>query len=48
MKLSKRTAVRGGKAVDMTIQEFELLEVLIQNRNIALSRENLIEKGLGL
>lgn len=32
-----------GKVVDCTPKEFELLEVLIKNRNIALSREKLLE-----
>lgn len=32
-----------GQAVDCTPKEFELLEVLIKNRNIALSREKLLE-----
>lgn len=47
IKLSKRMVLRGGNTVDMTMQELELLEVLIQNRNIALSREKLIEKAWG-
>lgn len=32
-----------GEAVECTPKEFELLEVLIKNRNIALSREKLLE-----
>ncbi|MNE90870.1 Alkaline phosphatase synthesis transcriptional regulatory protein PhoP [compost metagenome] len=31
----------------MTAREFELLEVLIRNRNIALSREKLLELAWG-
>lgn len=31
------------KVVEYTPKEFELLEVLIKNRNIALSREKLLE-----
>jgi DNA-binding response OmpR family regulator len=34
---------RNGTAVDLTPKEYELLEVLIANRNIALSREKLLE-----
>ncbi|MEK3964284.1 MULTISPECIES: response regulator transcription factor [Paenibacillus] len=33
--------------VDLTAREFELLEVLIRNRNIALSREKLLELAWG-
>lgn len=33
--------------VDLTVREFELLEVLIRNRNIALSREKLLELAWG-
>ncbi|CAM4426018.1 response regulator transcription factor [Paenibacillus typhae] len=35
------------QAVDLTAREFELLEVLIRNRNIALSREKLLELAWG-
>ena len=34
---------RGGEWVDCTPKEYELLEVLVNNRNIALSRERLLE-----
>jgi len=33
--------------IDLTVREFELLEVLIRNRNIALSREKLLELAWG-
>lgn len=39
---SKRLLLKG-EVVDCTPKEFELLEVLIKNRNIALSREKLLE-----
>lgn len=39
---SKRLVLKG-EVVDCTPKEFELLEVLIKNRNIALSREKLLE-----
>ena len=32
---------------EMTAQEFELLKVLIQNKNLALSREKLLESAWG-
>ncbi|MBY0011749.1 response regulator transcription factor [Paenibacillus typhae] len=35
------------QAVNLTAREFELLEVLIRNRNIALSREKLLELAWG-
>ncbi|MCL1788132.1 MAG: response regulator transcription factor [Defluviitaleaceae bacterium] len=45
--LSSRTATVDGTAVDLSPQEFELLEVLIKNQNIALSREKLLELAWG-
>ena len=36
------TVTRGQKNVSLTPQEFQLLETLIRNRNIALSREKLL------
>ena len=33
--------------VELTPQEYELFEVLVQNRNIALSREKLLELAWG-
>lgn len=47
VRLAQRQAFRNGELVEMTTREFELLEVLIQNRNIALSREKLLEKAWG-
>ena len=37
-----RKVFRAGEAVDLTPKEFALLEVLIKNRNIALSREKIL------
>lgn len=37
------TVCRGGEAVSCTPKEYELLEALVRNRNIALSREKLLE-----
>jgi len=39
---SERTATVGGEPVELTNREFELLAVLIRNRNLALSREKLL------
>lgn len=39
---SKKVYLRG-EPVECTLKEFKLLEVLIKNRNIALSREKLLE-----
>jgi DNA-binding response OmpR family regulator len=36
--LTERLVRKGGKIIDLTAQEYALLEVLIQNRNLALSR----------
>ena len=45
--LASRTARVNGVEVDFSPREFELLEVLIKNRNIALSREKLLELAWG-
>ena len=36
-----------GNIIDMTPREFDLLEVIIRNRNKALSREKLLELAWG-
>lgn len=41
--LEARLVHRGGELVDLTPKEYELLETLITNRNIALSRDKLLE-----
>jgi len=45
--LDQRRATVAGRSVDLTNREFELLEVLITNRNIALSREKLLDLAWG-
>ena len=45
--LSSRTIVVSGREIDLSPREFELLEVLITNRNIALSRDRLLELAWG-
>ena len=42
-----RQILRGEMVIDCTPQEFALLETLITNRNIALSRERLLELAWG-
>ena len=40
-----KTVQKGGEPVDLTLQEYALLEVLIKNRNIALSRQRLMREA---
>ena len=42
-----RTATLRGQEVDLSPKEYDLLEVLIRNQNIALSREKLLELAWG-
>lgn len=42
-----RTVTKDGTRLEITPREFELLEVLITNRNIALSRDKLLELAWG-
>lgn len=43
----QREVLVSGQKVDITAQEFSLLEVLIKNKNLALSREKLLESAWG-
>lgn len=45
--LDQRTVTVDGTSVELTNREFELLEVLINNRNLALSREKLLDLAWG-
>jgi len=45
--LTSRTAKVNGSEVDLSPKEFDLLEVLITNQNIALSRDKLLELAWG-
>lgn len=45
--LSARKVCVRGEPVELTPQEYTLLETLIQNRNLALSREKLLELAWG-
>jgi len=47
VNLTDRTVTVNGKDVYLLPREFELLEVLIKNQNIALSREKLLELAWG-
>ena len=45
--LERRTVTRGGEPVELTSREFELLKVLILHKNIALSRDKLLDNAWG-
>ena len=45
--LAKRIVLKDGKEVVLTLQEFNLLETLVLNRNFALSREKLLQLAWG-
>jgi len=45
--LDKRTATVEGMPVDVTYREFELLEVFFDNRNMAMSRDRLLDLAWG-
>jgi len=47
VELASREAYWKGEPVELTPQEFALLETLIRNRNLALSREKLLELAWG-
>lgn len=43
INMEERTVKKEGKAVELTLKEYELLLLLIRNRNKALSREKILE-----
>lgn len=43
MDVNKREVKRGGKALELTKTEFDLLHILLEQKNIVLSREYLYE-----
>lgn len=47
INLSSKLVKEGDKLIELTPKEYELLEILLQNKNIALSRERLIEMVWG-
>ncbi len=48
VNLAAGTVARGGRAVELTNREFELLKILLINKNIALSRERLLDLAWGM
>jgi DNA-binding response OmpR family regulator len=47
VNIENRTVKVSEQEIDLSPQEFELLEVLIKNKNIALSRDKLLELAWG-
>jgi len=47
VRADERTVLTGGAEAPLTAKEFDLLQVLIQNKNLALSREKLLEMVWG-
>ncbi len=43
VNLESRVVTVDGNEIELTLREFELLEILIRNKNIALSREKLLK-----
>jgi len=43
INLESRVVSVNGSEIEITLREFELLEILIKNKNIALSREKLLK-----
>ena len=48
VNLTEGTATRGGKDAGLTNREFALLKILLLNKNIALSRERLLDLPWGM
>ncbi len=46
--LAAGTVMKGGRIARLTNREFELLKILLVNKNIALSRERLLELAWGI
>lgn len=47
MDVGKRQVTYGNDLVELTFREFELLKILLENKNIVLSRDTLLEKVCG-
>ncbi|MCY6356167.1 response regulator transcription factor [Clostridium sp. ZS2-4] len=45
--LDERVVKSNGNIIDLTLKEFELLNLLVENKGIALSRERILEKVWG-
>jgi len=48
VKFDAKQVFLRGEQVDLTLQEFNLLQVLIENRNVALSRQRLLKEAWGI
>lgn len=48
VRFDSRQAFLRGEAVELTLQEFNLLQILIENRNIALTRPRLLTEAWGI
>lgn len=48
VNLAGCTVTKGGRAAELTNREFELLKILLLNKNIALSRERLLDLAWGM
>jgi DNA-binding response OmpR family regulator len=47
VRLEERVVTLNGREIELTIQEFDLLKILINNKNLALSRDKLLELAWG-
>ncbi|MBO6141227.1 MAG: response regulator transcription factor [Ruminococcus sp.] len=47
VSISSRTVTKGGKAVSLSLKEFDLLSALCENKNTALTKERLISDVWG-
>lgn len=47
IQLQSKKVLKNNQEIELTFQEFNLLEVLIQNKNMALSREQLLQMAWG-
>lgn len=47
MDLSKRQVFRGNESIDLTKKEYDLLEYLLRNRGIVLTRDQILENVWG-
>ncbi|EHQ91148.1 response regulator transcription factor [Desulfosporosinus youngiae] len=45
VNLQSRVVTVNGSEIELTLREYELLEILIKNKNIALSREKLLKQA---
>ena len=47
INFKERTVTKNNEIIEVTMQEFELLDALVKNKNLALSREKLLEIAWG-